>query len=237
MKKLLLVLIIPLLMGAACTTDTSEPENIEPISPPVQEVSSTTPPSSPPGGPYDEWKPVIYLYPTQAQNIDVQLNYQGTFTVTYPEYENGWNVFAYPDSKIINLKDNREYSYLFWEGESNKDVDYDLSTGFVVSGEETVFFLQEKLAEIGLTPKEYNEFIVYWLPQLLNNKYNLVHFATKEEYHDRAELDIDPKPDSVLRVFVVFKSLDEMVELQPQTIETFNREGFAVVEWGGTILK
>ncbi len=178
-----------------------------------------------------------YLYPTQAQKIDVQLNYEGEFTVTYPEYHNGWNVFAYPDSKIIDLKDNKEYSYLFWEGESNQDVNYDLSTGFVVSGEETAIFLQEKLAEIGLTPREYNEFIVFWLPQLLNNEYNLIHFASKEEYDDRAELDIDPEPDSTLRVFVVFKSLDEIIEIQTQKIEAFNRGGFSVVEWGGTILQ
>ena len=47
----------------------------------------------------------------------------------------------------------------FWEGENN--TDYDFSKGFCVAGADTADFLREKLAEIGLTPREYNEFIVY----------------------------------------------------------------------------
>mgnify|MGYP006442039261 CR=1 FL=1 len=60
----------------------------------------------------------------------------------------------------------------------------------------------------------------------------------------KPEIVIADEPTSALDqdnqkefINLLFKSLDEMVELQPQTIETFNREGFAVVEWGGTILK
>ena len=86
-------------------------------------------------------KPVIYLYPQQKQDISVKLSYQGELTVTYPKYNNGWDVTAYPDGKIINKKDNKEYSYLFWEGEGNRN--YDLSKGFVVEGGKTSEFLQE----------------------------------------------------------------------------------------------
>jgi hypothetical protein len=181
-------------------------------------------------------KPIIYLYPTHPQNIKLELDYNGQFIVTYPEYDNGWDVFAYPDGKIINLRDNKEYSYLFWEGEYSSNINYDLSSGFIVRGNEMAGFLQDKLSALGLTPKEYNEFIVYWLPQLLPNKYNLVHFATKEEYNDRVKLSINPQPDSLLRVFVVFKALDEKIEVKPQEIIPFSREGFTVVEWGGTKL-
>lgn len=186
-------------------------------------------------GMYD--KPVIYLYPEQEQNIDVKLSYSGNLTVSYPEYKNGWQVIAYPDGKIINLEDGKEYSYLFWEGE-DKNANYDLSTGFIVEGSETVKFLQDKLSKLGLTPKEYNEFIVYWLPQMQNNNFNLIHFATKQEYNNRTVLDIAPKQDSMLRVFMVFKGLeDDNVNIQPQELKSFNRNGFVVVEWGGTEIK
>lgn len=183
------------------------------------------------------YKPVIYLYPTEEKNVSVKLDYQGDLISTYPKYENGWQVVAHPDGKIINEFDGREYSYLFWEGENSHPADYDLSQGFVVRGSETAEFLQEKLTFLGLTPKEYNEFIVFWLPQMEKNNYNLIHFASDSEYSDRAKLDIVPKPDSIQRVFMVFKSLKEKIDTKPQVLQPFSRAGFSVIEWGGTEVK
>lgn len=182
-------------------------------------------------------KPVIYLYPTIKEEVQVKLDFKGTIFADYPAYDpiqKGWTVTAFPDGKIIN-SDGKEYSYLFWEGEPAINPNYDLSTGFVIKGEDTIKFLQEKLSELGLTPKEYNEFIVYWYPKMKDNKYNLIHFA-KEEYTNTAPLTIIPKPDSMLRVFMVFKPLNKPIDIKPQNIESFTRTGFTVVEWGGTEL-
>lgn len=182
-------------------------------------------------------KPVLYLYPTRPKEVEVKVNFDGNFIATYPEYKDGWKVFAYPNGRLVNLADEKKYSYLFWEGKHETVVDYDLSNGFVVEGGRTALFLQEKLAEIGLIPKEYNEFIVYWLPKMLSNKYNLVHFATKEEYDEKVSLEVRPQPDSVLRVFMVFKPLNKKIDILPQEIKPFKRKGFAVIEWGGAELK
>jgi len=118
----------------------------------------------------------------------------------------------------------------------NPEISWDLSTGFVVRGEDTISFLQEKLAQLGLTPREYNEFIVYWYPLMKNNPYNLIHFAGRE-YTDAAPLTITPKPDSLLRVFMVYKPLTEKIELPAQSLSSFERRGFTVVEWGGTEIR
>jgi hypothetical protein len=182
-----------------------------------------------------EKKPVIYLYPESKTEVSVELKYKGELTCTYPEYKNGWNVTAYPDGKVVNFYDNKEYSYLFWEGQSSKEH-WNLDKGFVVKGEDTKEFLQEKLEYMGLTPKEYNEFIVYWLPIMQENEYNLITFAGKE-YEELAPLQIEPEPDSMLRVFMVFKALDESMEIEEQELNTFERKGFTVIEWGGTELK
>lgn len=189
----------------------------------------------PPGTPC--LKPVIYFYPLKEQKVSVRLNYAGHIAVSYPEYDssiNGWNIMAYPDGKIINMSDQEEYSYIFWEG-SPMNVQYDMSQGFIVEGEKSKEFLRETLKKMGLKPREYNEFIVYWYPKLKNNKYNLIHFA-HEEYEKIAPLEIVPKPDSLLRVFMVYKPLTEKVEVKPQEIKPFVRTGFTVVEWGGTAL-
>jgi hypothetical protein len=183
-------------------------------------------------------KPVIYLYPTQTEKVKVQLDYKGELVVDYPEYNydmKGWEVTAHPDGTIID-SDGKEYSYIFWEGLPNEEIDYDLSKGFIVKGEDTVNFLQQTLSKMGLIPKEYNEFIVYWYPKMKDNKYNLIRFAD-EEYTDIAPLTITPEPDSMLRVFMVYKPLEEAIQIQKQDLKTFERKGFTVIEWGGAELK
>ena len=179
-------------------------------------------------------KPVIYLYPETTQEIEVKLNYTGELTCTYPEYIDGWHIVAQPDGTLIDDTTGKEYSYLFWEGKS--EVEYDLSEGYVISGENTAEFLETKLSELGLNRKEANEFIVYWLPRMQENKYNLISFQN-EIYTNSAKLDIKPSPDSILRVFMVYKALDKEIEVEEPMIETFERNGFTVVEWGGTELR
>lgn len=166
-------------------------------------------------------KPVIYLYPQETTNVEVKLDFNGELIATYPNYNNGWSVTAEPDGTLTNQTDGREYSYLFWEG--LYDHNWDLSTGFVVRGKDTIAFLQEKLAKLGLTPREYNEFIVYWYPLMKDNPYNLIHFAGKE-YTDAAPLTITPTPDSLPRVFMVYKPVTEKIEIPEQSLASFERK-------------
>lgn len=177
------------------------------------------------------YKPVIYLYPEEETKINVVLNYNGKLICTYPESDGTWDIIANPDGTLINLEDNKEYSYLFWEGIT--DTDYDFSEGFVVKGEDMKDFLHEKLAYMGLTPREYNEFIVYWLPLMKDNKYNLISFQG-EVYTNSAKLTITPSPESILRVFMAYKEIDELIQIREQELKPFERKGFTVVEWGGT---
>jgi hypothetical protein len=183
-------------------------------------------------------KPVIYLYPETTQAVDVYLDYDGDLFATYPEYDEhlgGRSVTAQPDSTLINHADEREYSYLFWEGKYDHAIDRDLTQWFVVPWSETKTFLQDILPQIGLTPVEYNEFIVYWFPLMQDNPYNLIHFA-QEQYTDTARLSTVPAADSMLRVFMVWKALDAPFDIPPQTFPSFERRWFTVVEWGGTQL-
>ena len=50
-------------------------------------------------------------------------------------------------------------------------------------------------------------------------------------------LYINPKPDTVIRILMEFKALDEPIDVVEQKLETPTRTGFTVVEWGGTKLK
>ncbi len=174
-------------------------------------------------------KPVIYLYPEEETVVSVTLD-GVELGATYPEYGEGWQVLSRPDGTLTNLRDQREYSYLFWDGQA--DVEFDFSQGFCVAGEDTAQFLRHALETMGLTTRELNEFIVYWLPLMEGNPYNLISFQ-EETYTQTARLTIAPEPDSLLRVFMAWKALEEPVDIQPQQLEGFVREGFTVVEWGG----
>ena len=175
-------------------------------------------------------KPVIYLYPETPTEVSVKLTIDGKLTCTYPAYENGWNNFtAYPDGTLI-FPDGKQYYCLYWEGIQNMDCDF--TRGFCVKGEDTAAFLEWALTEQGLTPREANEFIIYWLPRMESNPYNVISFQT-EAYTEGAVLEIDPNPDSLLRVFMAYYPSDEAVEMEVQAFTPFERVGFTVVEWGG----
>ena len=92
--------------------------------------------------------------------------------------------------------------------------------------------MEDALSQLGLKDKEADEFIIYWLPRMEGNAYNLISFQG-ESYTTGAVLTIDPMPDSLLRVFMAWKGLDAAVEIAPQELPRFERSGFAVVEWGG----
>ena len=175
-------------------------------------------------------KPVIYLYPTEPTRVTVELDFDGTLTSVYPAYGDGWTVDAAPDGTLTDPATGRTYYGLFWEGIANDA--YDLSAGFVVPGGDTAAFLEDVLAKLGLNEREANEFIIYWLPRMEHNAYNLISFQ-QAAYTDQAQLTVTPAPDTVIRVFMAWKPLDAPVAVAPQELAAPAREGFTVVEWGG----
>ena len=180
-------------------------------------------------------KPIIYLYPTEEIKVSVKLGKEENITCSYPEYKNGWNVIAKPDGTLVDIETGRNLYGLYWEGIHTEECN--LKEGFVVKGKETIEFLEEKLEVLGLNEREAEEFIVYWLPVLQENEYNFIRFATLEEINNNMPLELSIKPDSLIRVLMQYKPLDEYIEVKEQELETPARNGFTVVEWGGTEIK
>lgn len=179
------------------------------------------------------YKPVIYLYPEKEMQVSVDLTLDGKLTCTYPAYNNGWKVIASPDGTLTDAK-GQIYNYLYWEGETY--AQYDLSKGYCVKGEDTAEFLENALDKLGLNRREANEFIVYWLPLMEQNPYNIISFQT-DIYTDAAQLTVKPTPDTVIRVFMAWQASEHFVDLPEQELRAPERTGFTVVEWGGTEIK
>ena len=180
-------------------------------------------------------KPIIYLYPETTTELSIKVGKPENITCSYPEYKNGWNVIANTDGTLIDTNTGRKLYSLYWEGIHSEP--YNFEEGFVVKGTDTIKFLEEKLAILGLTEIEAEEFIVYWLPKLQENDYNYIRFATIDEINKNMPLEFSVEPDAIIRVLMQYKALDNYIEVNEQKLETPERTGFVAVEWGGTEIK
>ncbi|MCR4597611.1 MAG: hypothetical protein K5678_01105 [Acetatifactor sp.] len=66
-----------------------------------------------------------------------------------------------------------------------------------------------------------------------DNPYNVICFQT-DAYTEQAKLIIDPKPDTVIRIFMTWYGSKKPVEIPKQELTSPERIGFTVVEWGGS---
>ena len=179
-------------------------------------------------------KPLIYLYPEKEMDVEIKLGYSDLLTTSYPKYNGEWKVKAYPSGKLIDKNTGRSLYGLYWEGKNYSAKKTD--EGFIVKGSEIAKFLEEKLEILGLTEREAEEFIIYWLPQMEHNKYNYIRFATKEEIDNYMPLEINPKPDTIIRILMEFMPLEEKIDVKEQKLTRVERRGFTAIEWGGSLI-
>ena len=182
------------------------------------------------------YKPIIYLYPTEDTDVSIRLLNSNNLTCSYPKYIDRWSVTAKSDGVLLDKTTGRKLYSLYYESENVIDFKVE-EEGFVVKGEDSINFLEEKLAILGLTETEAEEFIIYWLPKLENNKYNYIRFATIDEINKNMPLEILPNPDTVIRVLMTYKRLENPINVKEQELTTPERTGFVAVEWGGTDIK
>lgn len=178
-------------------------------------------------------KPVVYLYPETGQNISVKVDIASGVTVSEPAYNSGWSVFAEPSGRLYDYNTKAYYPYLFWEGHSS-ELYQPGNKGFIVEEKDVPNFLTDKLTQYGLTNQEITDFKDYWQPRLTGSPYFFITFLGTQEMNRLAPLDISPKPDTLLRVFMDYKALTKPITVENYKITATPRTGFTVVEWGGT---
>lgn len=179
-------------------------------------------------------KPVIYIYPTEKTEIDLELNFKGELLTTFPKYDKNWDVIAEQNGQIFDKKTNRYYSSLFWDGTIDfPEEHYKYDDGFIVPKEKLTEFFIEKLGYIGLNNQETNDFIQYWLPILERNKYNFIHFLVNEKCNEIADLKVNPKPETSIRIYMEFYGLENYINCNEQQLPKTERKGFTIIEWGG----
>ncbi|GAA5939063.1 hypothetical protein JCM3775_002663 [Rhodotorula graminis] len=147
-----------------------------------------------------------------------------------------WTVAAEPDGSLVELSSGLELSYLFWEAASTGLVtsssaaahssqqgnlepsfhasspSLDLSNGVVLAFSPFLAHLDAALSSLTLHTSARNDFITFWLPHFtrIRDAGNdiLFRFVPQAEYARAAELEVEPKPDVVTRVFLLFKGVE-----------------------------
>lgn len=188
-------------------------------------------------------KPVVYLYSSVPIQAKVKVEPKGEFTFTYPKYDDCWEVNISAENQLSIKGSERTYPYLFWEAESY-ELNYSFvngkMSGFIVESDSAVSFLSDACSRIGLNATESTDLITYWGPILQEKNYAFIQFLVDEEYAEKiASIDIDPAPQTMCRVYLLCSLLDDSalgVDVVPQTFNKFERDGFIVVEWGGSII-
>lgn len=181
-------------------------------------------------------KPVIYVYSKDTTDITLKLKTDGKLTFTYPAYNDAWKVKATPKGDLLVGKNT--YPYLFWEGNiqlSQNSVN--TSEGFIVTKENLISFFENKLSGMGLNQKEQTDFITYWCPRMSNNESCYVRFLFNKEVEKYASLDVNPLPDNLFRVFMVWTDaakIDFNACFREQKLLSTKRTGLTVIEWGGS---
>jgi hypothetical protein len=169
--------------------------------------------------------PVLYLYPETETDIEVKIDLHGRgfITVSEPEYHNGWSVHVTPEGII-----DGSYEYLFYE--ATMSVSLNSRYGWILEGSNLARELRDLLKDYGLTEKETEDFMGFWLPIIDGSPWYAVY---PQDADKLIALDITPVPDNILRVMLAIRPLERLITITPPpNIAPFEREGFTAVEWG-----
>ena len=182
-------------------------------------------------------KPVLYFFTETETDVCLKLGYPETLTVTYPDYPeaDGWRFTASPDGTLTI--DGKQYPYMYFEAVCGNSVPQPAFSdkGFVVAGDDTASFLEDALGAMGFDYRQRADFITYWLPLMADNSFNRIEFLFGDDVNAFMPVSVTPQPDNSLQVYMLFAPCDPEIaeELTPQEFPVFDREGFAMLEWGG----
>lgn len=185
------------------------------------------------GGPNE--KPNIYLYPESTTTVNVAIADPDQITVSIPEYPaDGWTVTADPDGTLTDA-DGTEYGYLFYESAIH-GYSFQYETAFYLPSEDRAGTFERILSLYGLNETEIEDFKEYWCDRLPAGKNYYMYPQVDEACDLVTPLIISPTPDSVFRLWFVYKETDGPdPTIEEPAAESFIRDGFTVVEWGGTV--
>lgn len=90
-------------------------------------------------------------------------------------------------------------------------------SGFVVSKDTVEHFLNKTLHSLGLTNQQRKNLVYLLSFKAKRNEYSLIHFYTETSLCENL-YNIEPKPESYLKLKIVFKEWDPIDKIKPQRL-------------------
>ena len=228
-------------------------------------------------------KPVVLFYSPKGVTLknvtaSVKLSKEFDFTAIYPKAAAGggegegegetvtWRISRIdPDGTLILEDDpHTRWTYLFWEFTGNSQsavigipaLFEEPSSTMLTDGTHAAEFLTRLLDALGLTPRERDDMVTYWLRSVQGAKHLLVRVVRQSDLASCAALNVEVEDDapvgvSVHRVYLLLhpcEELDEEVAAKmlrepcvPENVRdefpiTRDPSELTVVEWGGVLL-
>ncbi len=188
-------------------------------------------------------KPVIYAYSEKEIDVEMELNYFGKLTFTYPQIENNKWQFKTKNDGTLTDKKGKNYPYLFYEGLLSEKLKFSQEKGRyfgnIIKKDSIINFLEKTLSELAFNEKEQTDFITFWGPRMSSYEKVFVQFLIGEEYDKISSLKINPKPDNLRRIYIIFSEISDAnsIDFECQKFYPIKRSGFTVLEWGGSEIK
>ncbi|KAJ6461104.1 hypothetical protein C8R45DRAFT_538584 [Mycena sanguinolenta] len=167
-----------------------------------------------------------------------------------------WNVRTHLNGSLTELNTGLDVAYLFWEAHTNHGIlsspppspvagsfpttqsfspltcDLSPADSVLITVRDITPYLDKVLAGLGLHTEARTSFITYWLPSLLKHKHVALRFVPQAAYETAARLDIQPVPDVVTRIFMLFKGIDDDALAE---WETAKPEADDAARWKGVV--
>ncbi|KAF6748206.1 hypothetical protein DFP72DRAFT_853675 [Ephemerocybe angulata] len=146
-----------------------------------------------------------------------------------------WVVDAEPSGTLTEVGTGLKVSYLYWEADTiakglmsplllspgspgkttvlddarftPNQASLDSKDTVLVEVAKITPYLDDALKALGLHVEARTSFITYWLPSLLKNEYVALRFLPQSAYEKAARLTVEPVPDVVARIFMLFKGV------------------------------
>lgn len=158
------------------------------------------------------------------------------------------------------LGNDVKYSSLFWESKrmtnagQNSRVNIDLDQSVIGSVATVLESLSNNLRAMSMSDTAATDFMQYWIPALTRiekaGQHVAIQFVSQEVLNRDTPLVIEPKPDVVTRIFMVFKAVPSVKRLatctfgrgdpRPRWLDqvnvdplAFDRSKYRGLEWGG----
>lgn len=176
--------------------------------------------------------PLIYLYPQNPLSISVNIN-SPIISSKLSLYNNFWSVSASPDGTLITL-DGKKYPYIPYEFLRNDFKKPE--KGIVIEGSKLEDYLRKDLwKKLGLKENEIGDYWIDAKPRIPKANYYFVSLIDRSEIDRVLPMEVNPKPDTIIRNMTYILPLSAPFTLQPLEEEKLiapQRNGFTVLENG-----